>query len=68
MQTKAAQLLPTPTITDMEQLHAAFDLMHWPEWTFERAMEFDLRRQLLVFHAAKVANQSPQPIQPKGHS
>ncbi len=54
-------LLPTPVIADLEQLHAAFDAMHWPEWTFERALAFDLRRQLLVFHAGKVSSRAPQP-------
>lgn len=54
----AAQLLPTPVVSDLAQLRAAFALMHWPGWTFEQAMAFDLRRQLLIFHAGKVAPRS----------
>lgn len=54
-------LLPTPTVSDLAQLHVAFELMHWPDWTFERAMTFDLRRQLLIFHAGKVSSRAIQP-------
>ena len=39
-----------PEVTDAHR-QAAFAAMHWPGWTFESAMQYDLRRRLIECRA-----------------
>lgn len=46
--------MPTITLPPITDAHrrAAFTAMHWPGWTFETAMRFDLRRKLVEARAS----------------
>ncbi len=40
-----------PPVTNAHR-HAAFEAMHWKGWTYEQAMQFDMRRRLIECRAA----------------
>lgn len=44
----------SPHITD-EHRRQAFALMRWPGWTFDAAMQHDMRRRLIECRAATIA-------------
>ena len=45
------QTVTLPPVTDAHRL-AAFEAMHWPGWTYEAAMRYDMRRRLIEARAA----------------
>ena len=42
-----------PEVTHAHRL-AAFTAMHWSGWTFEAAMQYDMRRRLVEARAAQI--------------
>lgn len=48
--------MPTITLPPITDSHrrAAFEAMHWPGWTYEAAMRFDMRRKLIEARASRM--------------
>lgn len=54
-----------PPITDAHRL-AAFTAMHWPGWTYEAAMRFDMRRKLIEARASGMRTAEYKAQHPRG--
>ena len=48
--------MPQPNLPEVTDAHrrAAFEAMHWAGWTFDAAMQYDMRRRLIEIRAAQI--------------